>query len=415
MSSSASSTKKREHVYALVSTRGSKLGHRVSLPARIGVSGKNDIIVNVQTLADHAFTLTAANGKLVLVREPKGEPVDLHTLKNLGLVAKGPIRGDAVEQGGFARAAREALGREKAWFQGLPRMAQKALLGMLPQHLRLAGWAAAVSGLVVLALAAPEQTAVDLSQQPLELVFDTVKNDTLGANPKSSDFVRGYENGITFHVDVPKEHKGHPLVFNFRIAGLNIGKELLLKVNGKAVYETAAESDCAQDVCAKSVRIDGKLVKAGTNVLQFKHNEPQSSYFLAKLHVRPLPALTELEREQLEHWYDLAQRAYDERNIVPENLVTAKSYVGKLTKLASERDGVPEVAAKAQILEAEVDRSFAATVQEYWTAHALAEKLGNKADMEAALNQLLKLFPNTRSEEHADVMEKMQELKEPKQ
>lgn len=415
MSSSASSTKKREQAYALVSTRGSKLGRRVPLPARIGVSGKNDIIVNVQALADHAFTLTAAGGKLVLVREPKGEAVDLHTLKNLGLVAKGPIRGDVAVEGGMARTVREALGREKAWFQGLPGVAQKALLGMLPQGLRLAAWASALGGLVVLGLSAPEATRLDLSKQPIELTFDAVKSDTLGANPKSADFVKGYEQGITFNVDVPAEQKGHPLVFSFQVAGLNIGNELELKVNGKKAYASAAEADCAQDVCVKSLRIDGKLVKAGNNVLQFKHNEPQSSYFLAKLHVRPLPALSDVEREQLEHWFGLAQRAYDERNIVPENLVTAKSYASKVTKLASERDGVEAVSSKAQILEAEVDRAFAATVQEYWTAHATAEKLGNKADMEQALGQLLKLYPNARSEEHAEVMEKLQELKEPKQ
>lgn len=415
MSSSASSTKKREQAYALVTTRGSKQSHRVSLPARIGVSGKNDIIVNVQALADHAFTLTVSGNKLVLVREPKGDAVDLHTLKNLGLTAKGPIRGDAVDQGSAKRALREVFGREKAWFQSLPRMAQRWLGGALPQGLRLGAWTSAAAALVALSLSAPEQAAPDLSKAAVDIAFDVVKSDTFGANPKSPDFAKGYEKGITFQVDVPKDQKGRPLVFSFRLAGLNIGKELELKVNGKPVFETAAEAECAQDVCAKSVRIDGKFVKAGTNTLFFKHNEPQSSYFVAKLHVRPLPALNDLEKQQLDHWLELAQRAYDERGIVPENLVTAKSYVGKLIKLASERDGVSDVAAKALILESDVDRAFAATSEEYWTAFAFAEKLGNKLDMEQSLNQLLKIYPNARSEEHADIMEKLQALKEPKQ
>lgn len=414
MSSSASSTKKREQVYALVSTRGSKQSHRVSLPARIGVTGDNDVIVNVQALADHAFTLSVAGGKLVLSKGAKGEAVGLHTLKNLGLVARGPIKGGA--QGRRAvRLAREVLGREKAWFQGLPLVAQRWLGGGLPQGLRLAAWTSAVAALGALVLIAPETKIPDLSKEPVEFAFDTVKGDTFGANPKNADFPRGYEKGITFEVEVPKEQKGHPLVLSFRVAGLNIGKEIQLKVNGKQVYESAAETDCAQDVCAKSVRIDGALVKGGLNKLFFQHNEPQSSYFVAKLHLRPLPALNDLEREQLDHWLELAQRAYDERSIVPENLVTAKTYVAKLDKLASERDGVGEIAAKAQILAGEVDKAFAATVQEYWTAYATADKLGNKLDTEQALNQLLKLYPDARSEEHADVMEKLEALKEPKQ
>jgi hypothetical protein len=414
MSNSASSTKQREQLYALVTTRGSKQAHRVALPARIGVTGKNDIIVNAQSLADHAFTLTSSKGGLVLLREPKGEAINLGALKNLGLSAKGPIRGDAVQGGGAGRFVREALGREKAWFDGLPGVARRWLGGFLPQPVRLGVWTSGVAAVLALALAAPEQTYRDLSREPLVLKFDTVRSETVGANPKNLDFVRGYENGVTFEVEVPEANEGHPLLLSFGLAGLNIGKELQLRFNGKQIFESDAEAECAQDFCAKSVRVDGRNVKAGTNVIEFKHKAKESSYFIAKMHVRPLPPLTELEIQQLAHWLGLAQRAYDERGIVPENLVSAKNYVSKLTKLASERDSASEAAAKAKILEGEIDKAFAQTVDEYWTAYKFAEKLGNKLDMEQALHQLLKLHPNPKSEEHADIIEKLQALKEQK-
>lgn len=399
--------------YALISARGSGKGHRVALPARIGASGASDIIVNVQALPDHAFTLTAGKGGLVLVREPNGQPVSLGMLKNLGLSAKGPIRGSA-EVGGTGRLIREALGKEQAWFANLPTAARRWTLGFLPQPLRLLAWGGLLAGAVTLAAVQEERAPTDLSEIAVELKFDTVKSDTLGANPKNPDFMKGYENGVTFAVDVPKAQQGKALLLTFDLAGLNIGKELTLGFNGKGIYQTAAESACAQDVCAKSIRVDGKHVKSGENLIRFVHNNPESSYFVGKVHLRPLPGLSDLESQQLDHWYTLAQRAYEERGIVPENLVTAKTHVGKLTKLASERDGVSQILPKAKILEQEIDKAFAATTGELWTAYGFAEKLGNKADMEAALNQLLKLHPNARSEEHADIVEKLQALKEPK-
>ncbi len=400
--------------YALVTVRGSAARHRVSLPVKIGTSGASDVIVNVEALADHAYTLSSRDRKLCLVREPSGEMVDLSTLRHLGLAVQGPIRFVDGDKRKTTRLVVEALSNEQAWFQKLPSAARRWLGGNLPQRARLALWGLAVIGLAAFALHGKDEVTNDLSAEPLSLKFDTVRSESVGANPKNPDFAKGYENGVTFVVDLPKTAKGQTLLLSFGAAGLNIGKELALEVNGHKVFESEAEAECAQDFCDKSVRLGTKVLKTGKNKLHFAHNQVESSYFVSHLHLRTLPVLKELEAEQMQRWFELAQRSYDERGIVPENLVTAKGYVQKVSKMAGERDGPLEVPAKAKVLENDIDLAFKKVTSDLWTAYAMHEKLGKKLEMEQTLGQLLKLFPDARSDEHAGIIEKLEALKEQK-
>lgn len=399
--------------YALLTVKGRKRSQRVPLPAAIGAAGTCDVVVNAAAVAGHAYTLYAERGTLKLVRA-SGDEVPLAALAKIGLVATGPVRGTADGRTGAGRGTREWMAKEAQWFRRRPALLRGLLLGALPQPLRLAAWAvAAIAGLTLaLEMPARDGDEKDLSQVPLAMSFDAVRMDPLRSNTKDPQ-QRGYETGATFAVEGPAGVEAGATLLSFMAAGLNYGKELILYVNEAPVWTSEAEASCTQDFCAKSVRLEKGLVKAGPNTLRFAHTVQKSSYFLARLHLRPLPEVKATEIEEATRLMDLAERSYAERNIVPENLVSAGSYAEQAIKIASERDGAEALKTKAIVLKQDIERAHETVTADLWSSVAIQEKVGKKAEVLVLLNQLLRLHPDPHSSVNAHIKERLMTLKEP--
>ena len=397
--------------YALLTVKGQKRSQRVPLPAAIGAAGTCDVVVNAAAVADHAYTLYADHGALKLVRA-SGDEVDLGALSKIGLFVTGPVRGTANV--GARRGTREWLAKEAQWFRRRAPLLRALMLGALPQPLRLSAWiaVAATALTVTLALPAQDRNELDRSKQPLELIFDAVRMEPLRAIPNDPT-QGGYENGATFAVDAPAGIEDGATLLSFMAAGLNYGKELTLFVNDEAVWTSEAEAACTQDFCAKSVRLEKGLIGAGRNILRFSHTTPKSSYFIARLHLRPLPPLKMTEVEAITRLMELAERAFAERNIVPENLVSAAGYADQAIKIAGERDGADVYKAKAVVLKQDIERAHEAVTADLWSNVSIQEKVGKKTEVLNLLNQLLRLHPDPHSSVNSHIKERLTALKEP--
>jgi len=386
--------------------------HRLPLPLVVGSANDCDVIVNAPSLAGHAYTLRPEGRSFAVESATLGRDVPAHALNQLGLEVVAVAHGDA-DKTGMRRAASEKLAREAVIVQKLPAPLKVLALGFLPQRARLAVWGAAAAGLLALGLMpAPEEAPIDNSGVPVTLAWDTIRPKAIGANPASATFPKGYEHGITFAVDAPEVASGEAALLTFLAAGLNVGGEVEIDVNGTLVYTSDADRACATDACAKAVRLPKGLITAGANVVRVVHKEPKSAYLLADIHLRSTPAATQAEVEQAELWLSLAQRAFDERNIMPENLITARKNAEAVVKLAKQKEGVEGPAAKAEALLVEVEKDFAAVTAKIWNDVAIAERINKLDDAEKSLDQLLRLYPDQNSTQAARVRQKKQVIKE---
>jgi hypothetical protein len=311
--------------------------------------------------------------------------------------------------------ARELLAREAAFVGRLPGPLRGALLAPLPQVFRLAVVGGVVAALGLAGWRWSQRTpdpVIDLSTTALPLSFDVLRGETLGANPAKATFRKGYEHGITFALDTPAGAETRPAVVAFSVAGLNIGKELELRVNDHSVFVSEAETACAQRVCDKTVRIDAGLLAAGTNELRFVHSDPASSYFVSSILVQSLRPLTSQDGEQLAHWLALASRAYDERQIVPENLLVAQQNVAAALKLARERVGGEAFAARAAVMRGEIDGALATEKNRLHADISIFTRLEKNDDLQRALEQLLRLVPDPDSAEAVGIRKRIHDLKD---
>ena len=394
--------------------KGSSARHRLRLPLSVGAAASNGLIINARNLRPEAYRINAVEGCLALQRCDDETDMPLSTLSKLGLSLLGPIAG-APDQAAWRCFLGEGLAHEARFFGKLPKRVQRIFLGFLPQKVRLAtGAMLAVLGLAIFSHAGDDAVTVpDWSEVPESLTFDAIRSETLAYHPRKIA-TYGYEKGATFEVEAPAGIAGTATLLSFNAAGLNVGKELTFKVNGQGVYESAAESDCAQDFCAKSVRIERGIVKPGKNIISIVHAAPKSSYFIAKLHLQALPALSATEAEEIRHRLDLARRSFDERNVTAENLVNARRQAASALKLATERDGGDVYEAQARVQKDEAEHALADETASLWSAVSIEEKVGKKIEVEQLLEQLLKLHPESGTEESDRIKDKILELKSTK-
>lgn len=403
-----------ESAYALVTAPGVRQRRRLRLPVTIGSSTACDVIVNSAAVAPLGYVVYSEKGVLHAFHNASSREVPLRSLKALGIELVGPIAGEAKTSGRAMPAPREFLAKEAARFDRLPSAVRTALLGSLPQKARLGVWGFAFTlGIALLTGVGQEAPpALDLADDAKELAFDAIFTQTVGASPKNPDFVKGYEKGVTFVLDMPAVDASLASLMSFDVAGLNLGHELILKINDKVVLQTEAEGACAQESCSKSLRLEQGLLKPGQNKIVFEHTRPESSYFLARIHVRSLPPMKAEETQQAARWLEIAERAYAERQIVPDNVVTAGRFAEQVLKLARERDGAKDVESRAAALKREIDVAHVAMAKALWDEFAVNERLERRPEQERVLDHLLRLYPDPAAPEHARVREKLEELKE---
>jgi hypothetical protein len=392
--------------YVLISSKQQRQRIRLQLPATIGSNADDDIILNAASLDASAYLLSAAADELVFTHLATNQRTDGEQFKKFGLELAGPIFGQATKGRSLRQKIRELLSLEKSWTKNRSKLFQKILLVNCSQSLRFLSFSAMVALSGYFLFGYPANPPQDLSKEPVVLTFDALFSETIGASKKRF----GYENGITLALDAPESVRKQSTLLSLDAGGLNFGEELKFVVKDKVVFATEADPNCSEEICTLQIPLALGVIAPGLNVITILHEPRESSYLIKNIHLLPTPVITELEIEKIEHLYTLAQRAYEDRELVPENLVSSQYDLKKALALLDSRQrskGLTEELRNKIIVLAH--ESFA---KDFWSKAEVATKLQNYQEAEKQLALLQRLFPDPLSEQYKLAQAKLDAIKE---
>lgn len=385
--------------------------HRLALPVTIGSSRLCDIIVNSSTMPGLSLVLHAsAEGQLVLTDIPRGHAVSLERLEALSLTATGPIAGQPVSSP--KQRITELAVAEKMRFRRLPREVQTVLGGFLPQKMRLTVWAA-LPLLVLLAImvgsgndaAAPS----DSSNKKLPLVPGTLITGSIGAVKGYPAYRKGFTFAFTPNATLAS---GSDAVLYFDGKDLDENAELKISVNGQELWTSTASPECINAFCKTSIAIPGKLIAAGENIISAVHAPENSSYLLKNLLLTASGVPTAERRAQIAMVYARAKRAFDERAIVLQNLLTAKDELERLDSLLIGAKDVDSIRGDSQLLRKATDEALEKIAADLSFNGERAAQLGHYDQSEKIFKELLTLFPQPDDKTRLNLEKRLREIKE---
>ena len=393
--------------YAIVHQCLTGQTHRVPLPFVVGGSEWCDIIVNSDAVADQAYRVMTDGNSLNCQHVQSGEAIDLDKLTRLGLQVTGPLTASDASLSRVAKIA-DSLARERLWFARLPTYLSAPALGFLPQKIRFATWAAAIA---LFGLASSDNQAnahLDLSKRPIEIVQDKVSSDVIGWTIKR----RGYEKGATVVVRLDDDAASKSHLVSFRAAKFDVGGEVKFRVGDQTVYESPAMPNCIKKFCPVSFRVPAGVFRAGRNTVQITHDEQADFYIIGNLLIRSLPPIKPAEIKRVERWEELANRAYNERDIVPKNLVEVKRGLDQALDFLDRRAGADDLRARITAFREEAESAFAKEVADRWARVEVNQKLKKIDIAEFHLKTLMELHPDTSSAQHRLIQKRLKSLGE---
>ena len=400
----------QSEVYVRVRTARDRRARRLSLPLTVGASGLADIIVNSSAVAPCAVVVEAQGGALRFVDPHLGSLVDAGRLARYGVQIVGPIAGHARAPGPLQKIA-EGLAEERAWIARRPPIMRGLLGGALRQKLRLTVWVVAALATVVW-LAKPPQALpppADLSVKEIKLTPGSIQTSRIAASDHYPQFRRGFTMGF---LGAEPLVVGEAALLRFVAAGLDQRAELTLAVNGRRVYQSAADPSCLDVGCPVQVVVPAGVIKAGKNLLVGTHEPASSAWLIRDVLLVPLSDLTPERRAAAEAEYLRAQRFYDERGIVHDNLVQARAELQRLDRLLVGAKGVDELRTRATTLHDEVSRALAQLEADLEFRTSQAMQLNRLNQVETHLKELLELHPDVTTPEHQELRRRIAALKE---
>jgi len=397
--------------YALV--RANKQWHRLTLPLTIGRHG--DIMVNAMTLPEIAFKLDVSAEDLQLYHYQSQKVVSLDRIEPLGLMAWGPypvIDNDGSFKTSVSIALKELSAKEDFALGSMPHWLRRISgCGLTYGRRWFARMGVMTTFIALLALGTQPKSMPDLSTVPFTLTFGTVHSTPIGASPSRP----GYEQGILFQIDAPEDSHSHQHLLSFKGAGLNIDNEVELVLNDGSIFHSNADANCITSFCDYTIPLAAGLVKSGLNNLKLVHNPAVSAYFLSDLHLSKLDKTKPIELQQVQRWIQIAERHYNEREIVAENIVIAIDQLDKALEFLQTRESEPstrDLTLRASVLKKEAQEAFAALVTDLWNRVKVNQKLEKNHKATKLLELLLRLYPNPTDSEHMRIKQNLTQIKE---
>lgn len=385
--------------YIVVKVKKGRLRRRVPLPVFIGNSGACDVVVNSEALAPISYVIRHHDRMLRCTNIKTGVEATISSLEQFGLKISGPFPWPHFSPKNFWRK----IGMEP-WRRYVMECAASAE-AFYP--LLLSAALLLFCGLVGSGAYCYYHTK-DHSEDIRHLGWDVMSGDLIGASPRRF----GYEKGATFMFELPKGGIKDHVLLSFVTTGINYPQELRMTLNEHQIFVSDVESGCVAAECEKQVHIPMNLLRGGANVLKIIHRPIESGYMVRGIHVRKVPPLTEMEREHVRVWLILAQRLYDERGVVPENLVNAKHHVAKALHLLGNRIGDSALLNKGRVLAQEIDQEFKDQARQLWSSAQVQIRLQRFDSAAKPLQILLKMYPDPTTKEHQEVKERLQQLRD---
>ncbi len=393
--------------YALIHNKMAGQTQRIPLPAMVGSDERCDIIINAAAVRAFAYQIDTDGKSLQLTKVDTGATADATVLQRFGLQLAGPL--PAKNQQLQPKSPwREGLAKEGMWFDRLPDTIALLTGGFLQQKWRFATWLTCLALIFILMVERDVTKAVDLSEQPIAISVDEVSSQIIGYTVAR----QGYERGTTLAIEMREQDAAFDQLISFQAAKLDVGGEVKFTFRDQTLVRSEPMPNCMKKFCPVTFRVPAGTFEAGQNLIRIEHDPDAGFYILGQLLVRPLPQISAEEIKRVERWEATANRAYNERDIVPKNLVHARRDLDQALDFLARRAGADDLRARLEAFRTEAEAAFANEVADRWARVDVNMKLKKYDIAEFHLGTLMDLHPDTSTAEHREIQNRLAELKE---
>lgn len=400
-----------EPSWAMVRTNQKSHWTTLKLPLTIGHHVDNDIFVNAPTMRHVSKILVNAHGVLTLVDAQTQNKSDLGGLSLFGLEVLGPFTKNPDTLSSLGRQAELALRKEQAaYLQRYP----KLLRNILPAAQKLRLLTIAASALVCVGFIqladSDSNRAADLSAKARAAAIGNVTELRIHSAGAGSS----YAKGATISFGGASENEALPYALTMSLAGLDITNELSIHLNGTLIGQTAASLSCIDAYCQREFGIDRALLRKDHNVLQIVHNNPESSYTLKNVFLRAMEPASDEDRELATQLLTSADRYYEERLLLVQNIRTAMDAIEKVETILSTRTGLDSLKPHFSISKRKINDAFQELSKDLLFKLEKELKLGHDKPALALIQDLMKLYPDPSSRQYLMLAAQKKKLTEAK-
>ncbi len=367
------------------------------LPLTIGSHSDNDVYVNAPTMRPVSKVVCADGDSIVVVNTDSLAASPLSELRLFGIEIIGPFTQNPDNLSTLARVFQftklfESIAFSSSYFPILQRLLPQqqsrrfALVGFL-----VAGFA----GVLNMGSGSPSANE-DLSGRAISATVGNVIEVGINSPGASSS----YAGGVTLafagaSIDASKNH-----ILTIGIGGLDIASEFNIEVNGKYVGEVTAHQNCIDSPCNRDFAIASELWLPNGNTVFIKHNQPNSSYILKNIFLRGMETATAEEQEQVVQLLASAERYYEERHLLTQNIHNAYLAVNEIDQLTATRTGLEAHVARIAITKKAVTEYFKEISADLQFKLQKELRLGHSSQSVSLINEMFKLYPDPTSRQY---------------
>jgi hypothetical protein len=389
-------------MYVALKTKNSPTRY-IDLPLVIGRSGLCEVIINSPAVAEASKYLHHEGNDIVLVDVQSKKTISTNTLDAWGIKVSGPIPGKAANAKRLTGFLSRLFATERRMFGILPLSLRTVLLGFLGQPARLGAWIAIAAFVIISCNMIPEPKAVDLSNRAIPLKYGRMFTQEIGSRATDS----AYAKGARFQIDAAGKQN---LLLAFEAVGLDIDREIVVKVGGYEVFATELNPKCIDRWCEFSIPIQDADSKALD--LKFAHAESASAYGIRNIAVIKLKEFKPEELTRAQNSFDLALRSFNDRDIAVENLVQAKKETDSLYLIFRSRSGQDDLRAKVLDLRGQIEREYSSRTEDLMFKADRFAALGNYKEAIESMELMLQLYPDPETRRNQFLRGKLQAISE---
>lgn len=395
--------------FALVRTSPKSKWTAMTLPVTIGSQTESDIVVNAPTMRGVSKIAAVDSNAIVLIDAQTQEISTLLDLKLFGIEMLGPFSENPVHMPSWRRSLHLGLNRENQLYRNrYPGFLRKYL--PVDQSKRLAVMSAIIVGSFGLLAALPDSsdTVPDLSGSAIAAKHGNVVK--LGI--KSSGLSSSYAKGVTLAFSPAENVESKKLVLTMNVAGLDLANELSVQINGKFIGTTSAQLGCVDSYCALDYAVPAEILSPDGNTVRIAHSVAESSYEIKNIFFRTMEPATSEEIELVQQLLVSAERYYDERFLLVQNIRNAMDAVDEIERLVTTRTGIEALKPKFAVAKVKIQKSFQDISSDLQFKLQKELTLNHYKPAMSIVNDMLKLYPDPATRQNSMLMQQKKKLEE---
>jgi hypothetical protein len=372
----------------------------LELPITLGHHPDNDIFVNAPTMRQVSKIVTSLEGRVVVIDAQSHKIEDSSTLRLFGIDIDGPYSAEPTRLSAIERFWERAMSREAGlWATGYPEFAKRVLPPIQQKRLLIIVTSFVFTVAALSFITGQEPDRVDLSRVAIAAEFGNIS----ALNIKSSGSSDPYSKGTTIKFNHTEPTMAPHYVLTITMAGLDMARELSISVNDKLIAETSPMIQCVDTYCTRDFAVEQSILKQGINTLGVMHNHPQSSYAIKSVYLRGVEPASREESELVSQLLSSADRFYEERHLLVQNIRSSKDAIDQIQSVLSTRSGLDSFQARFDISRKKSSEAFNEISSDLQFKLQKELKLSHYNQALDIAGDLLKLYPDPTTKEHEDL------------